>query len=98
MIALLSRLQCDLRHLAGSVHVCQMFRAHGFDELISAAGGRTLAMSASNWASLGDPDALADLEADPDRWSRFLDHEVAACAEPGALDGGTHVLFAAEHA
>jgi SAM-dependent methyltransferase len=88
----------DLRHLAGSVHVCQMFRADGFAELISGAGGRTLAMSASNWASLGDPDVLADLEADPDRWSRFLDHEVAACAEPGALDGGTHILFAAEHA
>lgn len=88
----------DLRHLAGSAHVCQMFRACGFADLVSAAGGRTLAMSASNWASLGDPDALAGLEADSDRWSRFLDHEVAACAEPGAADGGTHILFAAEHA
>lgn len=88
----------DLRHLAGSAHVCQMFRASGFAELVSAAGGRMLAMSASNWASLGDPDVLADLEADPGRWSRFLDHEVAACAEPGAVDGGTHILFAAERA
>ena len=88
----------DLRHLAGSAHVCQMFRAGGFADLVSAAGGRTIAMSASNWASLGDPDVLADLEADPDRWSRFLDHEVAACAEPGAADGGTHIVFAAEHA
>ena len=88
----------DLRHLAGWAHACQMFRASGFAELVSAAGGRTLAMSASNWASLGDPDVLADLEADPGRWSRFLDHEVAACAEPGAVDGGTHILFAAERA
>ncbi|WP_448059058.1 class I SAM-dependent methyltransferase [Cellulomonas hominis] len=88
----------DLRHLAGSAHVCQMFRAHGFADLVSAAGGRTLAMSASNWASLGDPGTLADLEMDPDRWARFLDHEVAACAEPGAADGGTHILFAVEHA
>lgn len=88
----------DLRHLAGAVHVCQMFRARGFADLIAAAGGRTLAMSASNWASLGDADVLAELEADPDRWSRFLDHEVAACAEPGAADGGTHILFAAGHA
>jgi SAM-dependent methyltransferase len=31
---------------------------------------------------------------DPDRWRRFLNHEVAACAEPGALDDGTHILFA----
>lgn len=88
----------DLRHLAGSAHVCQRFRARGFADLVAASGGRMLAMSASNWASLGDPGALADLEGDPDRWSRFLDHEVAACGEPGAVDGGTHILFAAEHA
>jgi SAM-dependent methyltransferase len=88
----------DLRHLAGSSHVCQMFRAREFADLVSDAGGRTLALSASNWASLGDRDVLADLEDDPDRWSRFLDHEVAACAEPGAADGGTHILFAAEQA
>ncbi|MFC4012790.1 hypothetical protein ACFOY2_36540 [Nonomuraea purpurea] len=47
-----------------------------------------------NWATLGDPDALAALESDPDRWARFLEHEIAACQEPGALDGGTHILFA----
>jgi hypothetical protein len=32
--------------------------------------------------------------ADRDRWRRFLEHEIAACAEPGARDGGTHILFA----
>ncbi|MFI7641407.1 hypothetical protein [Nonomuraea sp. NPDC049400] len=57
-----------------------------------------VAASASNWASLGDLDALAVLEADHSRWARFLEHEVAACQEPGALDGGTHILFAARHA
>lgn len=41
------------------------------------------------------PDTVAALEADPDRWTRFLTHEAAACREPGALDGGTHILFAA---
>jgi len=35
------------------------------------------------------------LEVGAARWSRFLEHEVAACAQPGALDGGTHILFAA---
>jgi SAM-dependent methyltransferase len=88
----------DLRHAAGAPHVCQMFRAHQVAGLATAAGGRLVAASASNWASLGDPGTLAALEADPDRWSRFLDHETTACAEPGALDGGTHVLFAVEHA
>ncbi|OIQ72867.1 Mg-protoporphyrin IX methyl transferase [mine drainage metagenome] len=84
----------DLRHF-GSRHICQMFRSRDIADLVERCGGEVLAMSASNWASLDDPEALARLEADPDRWRRFLDHEVAACAEPGALDGGTHLLFAA---
>lgn len=51
-----------------------------------------------------DPAGRASFEvhrrflADAGRWARFLDHEVAACAEPGALDGGTHVLVAVAHA
>ncbi|MEO3805473.1 hypothetical protein [Nonomuraea sp. B1E8] len=53
-----------------------------------------MAAAASNWATLGDPDTLAALESDPDRWARFLEHEIAACQEPGVVDGGTHILFA----
>jgi SAM-dependent methyltransferase len=84
----------DLRHFGGR-HVCQMFRASDVDALIRRCGGTVLAMSASNWASLGDEAALIELEVDPDRWASFLDHEAAACAEPGAVDGGTHILVAA---
>jgi SAM-dependent methyltransferase len=84
----------DLRHVPGAAHVCRMFRAAEVRALATAAGGQPVAMSASHWASLGDPGALAVLEGDVGRWARFLDHEVAACAEPGALDGGTHVLVA----
>ena len=87
----------DLRHIPGAQHVCQMFRASRVADLAFDAGGRLTALSASNWASLGDQEALEALERDPDRWSRFLGHEVAACAEPGAADGGTHILFAVEH-
>jgi SAM-dependent methyltransferase len=84
----------DLR-LIGGAHVCQMFRASDIDELVKRSGGEVLAMSASNWASLDKPEALASLESDPDRWRRFLEHEISACSEPGAVDGGTHLLFAA---
>jgi SAM-dependent methyltransferase len=84
----------DLRYI-GRDHVCQMFRSREIPELVTRCGGELLAMSASNWASLEDRDILEELEADPDRWARFMKHEVAACAEPGALDGGTHLLFAA---
>jgi SAM-dependent methyltransferase len=84
----------DLRHFGGT-HVCQMFRSSDVEVLVRRCGGAVVAMSASNWASLADKDVVSQLEGDDDRWSRFLDHEVAACAEPGALDGGTHILFAA---
>jgi SAM-dependent methyltransferase len=88
----------DMRHMPGLEHVCRMFRAREILGLVAGAGGHVVAASASNWASLGDPATLAALEADPDRWGRFIEHEVAACAEPGALDGGTHIIFAAQHA
>ncbi|MCG7285179.1 methyltransferase domain-containing protein [Cellulomonas sp. ACRRI] len=88
----------DLRHLPGAAHVCRMYRSSELAGLAAAAGGELVALSGSNWASLGDPATLADLEAEPDRWRRFLDHEVAACAEPGATDGGTHLLLAVRHA
>lgn len=87
----------DLRHVAAdaSAHICQMFRWSDVEALLLRAGGRSIGASASNWASLGDASTLAQLEADPARWERFVDHEVTACAQPGALDGGTHILFAA---
>jgi SAM-dependent methyltransferase len=66
--------------------------------LVDAAGGDLVDGSASNWASAGEPESLAHLAADRDRWRRFVEHEVAACAEPGARDGGTHILFAARPA
>lgn len=84
----------DLRHF-GSAHVCQMYKATDMARLVELSGGEVLALSASNWASLGDADALRELEADPERWRRFVDHEVNLCREPGAVDGGTHLLFAA---
>ena len=45
---------------------------------------------------LGDADALTALRRDEQLWRTFLDWEEAMCREPGALDGGTHILFAAE--
>jgi SAM-dependent methyltransferase len=84
----------DLRHFA-TEHVCQMFRASDVTRLVAACGGEILAMSASNWASLGDEEALGELEGSPERWANFLEHEIQACSEPGAVDGGTHLLFAA---
>jgi SAM-dependent methyltransferase len=84
----------DLRHLGGP-HVCRMFRSRDIERMAAVAGVDLVAMSASNWASLSDdPTLFESVEADPDRWSRFVGHEIEACGEPGAVDGGTHLLFA----
>ncbi len=83
----------DLRHVQTD-HVCQMFRSRDIETLAASCGGKLIAMSASNWASLGPEDVLMEIESDARRWDRFLTNEVASCAEPGALDGGTHILFA----
>jgi SAM-dependent methyltransferase len=83
----------DLRHVQTD-HICQMFRSSDIETLASSCDAELVAMSASNWASLGPEDVLMDIESDARRWDRFLTNEVAACAERGALDGGTHILFA----
>jgi hypothetical protein len=77
-------------------HLCRMFRWSEIVALIRDAGGSVVDGSASNWASVADDDALTRIESDADRWSRFLDHEEDACRQPGARDGGTHILFAAK--
>ncbi|AXI78526.1 class I SAM-dependent methyltransferase [Peterkaempfera bronchialis] len=85
----------DLRHVPGMAHVCRMFTWEQLTALVTECGGEILAGSASNWASLEDPDVLAGTEESPQLWERFLAYETAACASLGARDGGTHILFAA---
>ncbi|MBL7492926.1 methyltransferase domain-containing protein [Frankia sp. AgB1.9] len=87
----------DLRPVQPAGHVCTMYRSEQIPGLVEQAGGRVIAMSASNWSSLGDIGALAQLEADPARWARFLDNETWACRQPGCLNGGTHLIFATRH-
>ena len=87
----------DLRLLGGQ-HQCRLYRWSDIPPWVHRCGGELLAGSASGWASHGDPAALATLEADLRRWRQFLDQETRACAEPGARDGGTHILFAARSA
>jgi SAM-dependent methyltransferase len=80
---------------APRVHPCQLFTWQQMQGLVAASGGKIVAASASNWLSLGPSDALDYFEADPTRWQTFLDWEERLCAEQGALDGGTRLLFAA---
>lgn len=88
----------DLRPVQPAGHVCLMYRAEQIPGLVAQSGGALIGMSASNWSSLGDPQALTTLEADPAHWARFLDNEAWTCRQPGCLNGGTHMIFAARRA
>ena len=87
----------DLRHVPGLEHVCRMFTWQEVEALVDAADAQIIDGSASNWASLHHGETLAVLEQDEKLWQRFLNHEATACAAPGARDGGTHILFAAQN-
>jgi ubiquinone/menaquinone biosynthesis C-methylase UbiE len=87
----------DLRPVQPTGHVCTMYRAEQIPDLVARSGGVLAGMSASHWSSLSDPEALARLEADPAHWARFLDNEAWSCRQPGCLNGGTHLIFAARH-
>jgi SAM-dependent methyltransferase len=84
----------DTRHFAGQGHACRMFRWSEITAMIDHHDCVLLAASASNCLSLGDQEAMARVRADPVLWPRFLDWETELAAEPGALDGGTHLVFA----
>jgi SAM-dependent methyltransferase len=86
----------DLRPTQPDGHRCRLFRWREVAEMIAARPCRLLAASASNAVSLGDPETVGRLAGDPRVWPRFLDWEEELAAEPGMLDGGTHILFAVE--
>ncbi len=83
----------DLRRTPGT-HTCQMYRWSEIEALIAAQPCRLVAASASNCMSLADAGVVEAFEADAQRLEWFIDWEVHLCREPGALDGGTHTLFA----
>lgn len=83
----------DLRGLPAS-HTCRMFRWREIQAMIELEPCHLVAASASNWLSLSEESVISELEADDQLWPWFLDWETAICREPGALDGGTHILFA----
>jgi len=51
-----------------------------------------VAVSASASISIGNDDVCKRWMADPAMWERFLAWEIDACAQPGAVDGGTHII------
>lgn len=79
---------------AAGAHPCRMFSWGEVQDMVHSAGAGILGASASNWLSLGSTDALEILHRTPRCWERFIEWEEGFCSQPGAVDGGTHLLFA----
>jgi ubiquinone/menaquinone biosynthesis C-methylase UbiE len=69
-----------------------LFRAEELRTWLAGAGLAVLCLSASNCLCTGHEEALREIRQDPARWGELLRMEVEACAEPGCLDMGTHII------
>jgi len=67
-------------------HVLRLYRWSSLEQLLGRHPCRIITASAANF-----------LSARNDAWDeRFLEIELQACREPGALDGGTHIVVVLE--
>ena len=69
-----------------------MYTWRELEALLSRHRCEIVTASAANFLSIGNDETCESWLADSAMWERFLGWEVAACAHPGALDGGTHIL------
>jgi hypothetical protein len=66
-------------------------------QLLERHPGTIVAASAANLLSVWNTETCERwLRDDPALWERFLEWEVIACAQPGAIDGGTHIIAVVE--
>ena len=71
-------------HLFSSAELRDLLERHPCDLVVA---------SAANFLSIGnDQTCQRWLDEDPILWERFLSWEIDACAQPGAIDGGTHII------
>ena len=76
----------DLQADINRGHVCRLYRWSDLERLVDPHPCRIVAASASNFLSVQN-----------ESWDdAFLELEIAACREPGALDGGTHIVAVLE--
>ncbi|HTB35064.1 MAG TPA: methyltransferase domain-containing protein, partial [bacterium] len=76
-------------------HRCHLFTAAELRALVESQGGRVRQISASNALATAHHPGLDGLRKDKQRWATLLDLELEACANPGCLDMGTHLIAVA---
>ncbi len=69
-----------------------MFLASERSEILRNHSCDVLAMSASNFLAYASEDVLEGRWRDAEFWSAFLEIELEASRQPGALGCGTHLI------
>jgi len=69
-----------------------LYRAEELRTWLAGSGLAVLCLSASNCLSIGHEETLREIRQDPAHWEELLRMEIEACAEPGCLDMGTHII------
>lgn len=73
-------------------HYMHMFQAEELEDWLKQNGVQVLALSASGCLSLTWGDSLAEIREHQEKWDLLLGLELEACAQPGTLDMGMHLL------
>lgn len=81
-----------------SKHQCHLYRSMELRALFERHGFRIDALAASNALSTNLETLLGELRTNPHQWRTLLTLEEEATAQPGYLDGGTHLIVAASAA
>jgi 2-polyprenyl-3-methyl-5-hydroxy-6-metoxy-1,4-benzoquinol methylase len=82
----------DLSGGANGEHKCRMYRWSQVEALLRKHACTVEAASAANFLVLRNEDIVEEYFSEPDLWQRFLEWEIETCRQPGALDGGTHII------
>lgn len=86
----------DTGDLVGDIsftgNYCHMFRWSELRALLERHACEIVAASASNYLSVSNGEALEGVMQNPELWETFLKWEIDFCREPGAIDGGTHII------
>ena len=78
-------------------HRFHYYRWAELKRLLRRHPGTIVAVTAANFLAVRNEEALREIVDDTGLWSAFLQWEVAVCQEPGALDGGTHIIAVVRH-
>jgi hypothetical protein len=85
----------DLSAEINNGHAIHMFRWQELRELLERHGCAVVDAAAANYLSPGNEATLAGVEGESELWEALMEAEEVACGQPGAVDGGTHMIVAA---